>query len=200
MIEPRGRRSKHEEHSAATRARLITLGVERFPLKGYSATSVRDILRDSGLAIGAFYYHFASKDEFFLAILEHLSGDEGGFGRLAAGPLPATLEAAFELAMSPDVVDPGRSAMTLVIADFALTHRDRPALLERVAESRRRLVADVAVFVRALQDGGLARTDMTAEEVASMVVATVEGHAMHWEIYGEGWGTVVEAAMRVVRP
>ncbi len=192
--------SKHEENSAATRARLIELGVERFPRKGYSATSIRDLLKDSGLAIGAFYYHFNSKSDFFLAILDHLSGERGAFGRLARGTMPGSLEEAFTAIMAPDVVDPGRSAMTLVIADFALVHRDEPAVLERIAESRRSYVADVAEFVAALQTAGLARADVPAGELASMAIATIEGHAMHWEIYGEGWDTVAEAAIRVVRP
>jgi AcrR family transcriptional regulator len=192
--------SKHEENSAATRARLIELGVERFPLKGYSATSIRDLLRDSGLAIGAFYYHFASKGDFFLAILDHLSGERGAFRRLARGGIPASLEEAFTAVMGPDVIDPGRSAMTLVIADFALVHRGQPEILERIAESRRSYVADVAEFVAVLQSAGLARIDVPAGELASMAIATIEGHAMHWEIYGEGWDTVAEAAIRVVRP
>ena len=191
--------SKHAENSAATRARLVELGIERFPLKGYSATSVRDLLRDSGLAIGAFYYHFASKDDYFLAILDQLSGENGVFTRLAQVAEPNSLEEAFALVMAPEVTNPGRSAMTLVIADFALIHRDDPAILERVAESRRRLVADVAPFVELLQRRGLARTDIPAEVLGSMAIVTIEGHAMHWEIYGEGWDTVAEATIRVLQ-
>jgi len=192
------RPSKHAENSAATRARLLELGIERFPLKGYSATSIRDLLDGSGLAIGAFYYHFTSKTDFFLAILDHVSGPRGAFGALAASAAPETLEDALLLVLGPLAADPRRGAMSLVVADFALVHRDDPDIRGRVVEVRRHAVREIADFLAVMQERGLVRDDMDVELLASMVFATVEGHVFHQEIYGEGFVTALDAAVRVL--
>ncbi len=192
--------SKHAENSAATRARLLELGLERFPQRGYSATSIRDLLDGSGLAIGAFYYHFSSKTEFFLALLDHVSGPRGASGALARSTPTASLEEAILLAMGPLGSDPARGAMSLVVADFALVHRDDPDVRARVMEVRRHAVREIADFLAVMQGRGLVRGDMDAEVLASMVFATVEGHVFHQEIYGEGFATAFDAAVRILRP
>jgi AcrR family transcriptional regulator len=192
--------SKHAENSAATRARLLELGLERFPQKGYSATSIRDLLDGSGLAIGAFYYHFASKTEFFLALLDHVSGPPGAFGALAQSTHPATLEEAILIAMGPLASDPTRGAMSLVVADFALAHRHEPEVRDRVAEVRRHAVREIADFLGVMQERRLVRADLAPELLGSMVFATVEGHVFHQEIYGEGFETAFDAAVRILRP
>jgi len=87
-----------------------------------------------------------------------------------------------------------------VIADFAGLHRDDPEIMARVVRARREYIADGTPFIARLQALGLARTDMPPETIASMVIATIEGHSIHWEIYGEGWETVAEAAIRVIQP
>lgn len=192
--------SKHEANSAATRARLIALGVERFPLKGYSATSVRDILRDSGLAIGAFYYHFPTKDDYFLAILESLTGEPGRL-RLVAEAAPSDdLREAIRLVLEPLASDPAGGAMSLVVADFALAHKGDAEVRARVAAMRERTVREVADFVEVMQRRGLVRTDRDASMLASMAFATIEGHVVHQEIYGAGFDTALEAAVRVLEP
>lgn len=56
--------------TAQTRQQLIVAAVELFITKGYLETSLRDIADAAGLTTGAFYYHFASKEEVGVAIAE----------------------------------------------------------------------------------------------------------------------------------
>ncbi|RTE54854.1 TetR/AcrR family transcriptional regulator [Arenibacter aquaticus] len=56
----------------ATMQRLQTTGLELFYQKGYYNTSVDDILKELSLSKGAFYYHFQSKEEFFISIVQNL--------------------------------------------------------------------------------------------------------------------------------
>ncbi|MBO9577926.1 MAG: TetR/AcrR family transcriptional regulator [Microbacteriaceae bacterium] len=192
--------SKHEENSAATRARLIQLGLERFPLKGFSATSVRDLLHGSGLAIGAFYYHFAGKDEFFLAILESVAGPRGAMRAFAEASSPATLEEAVLLVVGPLAANPASGAMSLVVADFALSHKDDAAARERIAATRRHSLAEIADYIEVMQGRGLIRADEDAATLASMAFATMEGHVFHQEIYSTGFETALPAIVRLLRP
>lgn len=52
--------------------RMQVKGLELFYSKGYYNTSVDDILKELELSKGAFYYHFESKEDFFIQIVQNL--------------------------------------------------------------------------------------------------------------------------------
>lgn len=56
----------------ATMQRMQITGFELFYAKGYYNTSVDDILKKLELSKGAFYYHFDSKEDFFVQIIQNL--------------------------------------------------------------------------------------------------------------------------------
>lgn len=56
----------------ATMHKMQLAGLELFYAKGYYNTSIDDILKTLGLSKGAFYYHFQSKEEFFISIVQQL--------------------------------------------------------------------------------------------------------------------------------
>ncbi len=53
-----------------TREALLEAAAELMHLKGYQATSLDDVLRESGVGKGNFYYHFKSKEDLGYAILD----------------------------------------------------------------------------------------------------------------------------------
>ena len=52
--------------------RMQVTGLELFYKNGYYNTSIDDILKSLSLSKGAFYYHFQSKEDFFVSIVQHL--------------------------------------------------------------------------------------------------------------------------------
>jgi TetR/AcrR family transcriptional repressor of nem operon len=50
---------------------LLDAAVREIRSRGYSATSVDDICRAAGVTKGAFFHHFASKEELAVAAIEH---------------------------------------------------------------------------------------------------------------------------------
>jgi AcrR family transcriptional regulator len=56
----------------ATMHRMQVAGLELFYKNGFYNTSVDDILKELSLSKGAFYYHFESKDDFFISIIQNL--------------------------------------------------------------------------------------------------------------------------------
>jgi len=59
--------------SAATRLNILQKAFELIYAKGYQTTSVDEIIATTQVTKGAFYYHFKTKDEMGLAIInEHL--------------------------------------------------------------------------------------------------------------------------------
>jgi TetR/AcrR family transcriptional repressor of nem operon len=56
--------------SASTRDQIIEAASRLIHVRGFNKTSVDDILRESGVGKGNFYYYFKSKDELGFAILD----------------------------------------------------------------------------------------------------------------------------------
>jgi AcrR family transcriptional regulator len=56
----------------ATMHKMQVTGLHLFYSKGYYNTSVDDVLKELSLSKGAFYYHFDSKEDFFIQIIENL--------------------------------------------------------------------------------------------------------------------------------
>ena len=65
-VEP-GRR---ERNKAANRQTILDAAREVFGELGYEASTVRDIVRRTGLSVGAFYNYFRSKEEVFEALAD----------------------------------------------------------------------------------------------------------------------------------
>jgi TetR/AcrR family transcriptional regulator, transcriptional repressor of aconitase len=80
-----------EEHRAARKKEIAQAALRRFARSGFTATSMADIIEESGLSAGAIYGHYKSKDELIrLAVTEIL---DARFLDVAAArardPLPA---------------------------------------------------------------------------------------------------------------
>lgn len=52
--------------------RMQVAGLELFYKQGYYNTSIDDILKSLSLSKGAFYYHFQSKEDYFISIIQNL--------------------------------------------------------------------------------------------------------------------------------
>jgi TetR/AcrR family transcriptional repressor of nem operon len=74
----------------STREAILEAATRLMHVRGYQNTSLDDVLRESGVGKGNFYYHFRSKEDLGYAILD----------QLVAGFLERTLEPCFS---APDV-------------------------------------------------------------------------------------------------
>lgn len=54
-----------------TRAQILESASTAFAAHGYDGVSLNQVIRDSGLTKGAFYFHFPSRDELALAAFRH---------------------------------------------------------------------------------------------------------------------------------
>lgn len=53
------------------RQKVLEVAIEEFASKGYNATSINEIARNSNISIGAMYSYFASKEDLFLSIVNN---------------------------------------------------------------------------------------------------------------------------------
>ncbi len=66
-----------QQRALETRNHILEAARSRIGHKGYDATSVSEICRDAGVSKGAFYHHFASKQEVFMVLLNGWLDDMG---------------------------------------------------------------------------------------------------------------------------
>jgi len=172
-----------------TRRALIAAGLVEFAEHGLDLPSLDAICSRAGYTRGAFYVHFRDRDDFLVAVMEHVigtfldaiiaTGDE-------AHDLERTIERFAEAAGAAvaarrdEAASPGESGMLPFALGFAF-HR----LLEgvwRSADLRARFVhlvregmARVAAATRHGQQAGTIRRDVDAEDLAFSLAALALG-------------------------
>ena len=164
---------------AATRDQILDAAARLIHLRGYHCTSLDDVLRDSGVGKGNFYYYFKSKEDLGYAIID----------RIVQGFVERTLEPAF--------ADPGADPVAQLrgFLDRVLdSQRERNCVggcplgnlaseLSDVHEGFRRRLADIFsqwrirladALARGKARGGV-RPDVDPAGAAQFLVAALEG-------------------------
>jgi AcrR family transcriptional regulator len=120
---------RREATKAANRTAILRAAREAFGEFGYGASSVRDIVRRTGLAAGTFYNYFPDKESVFRALVTQTSEEARGVVAAARAGAPHDF-----------VEDAYRAYFEFIVAD-----RDRFAFLRRNAATIRLLFDDVAL-------------------------------------------------------
>lgn len=168
-----------------TRRRIVERSAPVFNTRGYFGTTMSDLVLASGLEKGGIYNHFGSKEELALEAFDYAAGlvldrlrravgeREGAVGRLLAVP-----EVYRELAENPPVRGGCPILNTAVEADDA--HAALRERVRRAVEEWRGIVAGAAR--EGVESGELAR-GVDPEELATVIVSTLEGAVMLCRLY-----------------
>ncbi|MFF2143391.1 TetR/AcrR family transcriptional regulator [Kitasatospora sp. NPDC058190] len=109
-----------------TRARIIEVSLELFSEQGYEQTSLREIADRLGVTKAALYYHFKTKDDIVLGIVERM-----------AAPIDETIEWGRKQTWSPEMRDELIRRFADGMAERApllrFFHENQPALRESPA-------------------------------------------------------------------
>ncbi|MEO3797381.1 TetR/AcrR family transcriptional regulator [Nonomuraea sp. B10E15] len=167
-----GRPRKGEEQD--TRRLLLDAALELFAVKGYAATSVREIAGRAGVHGSAIYFHFANKDAMYAALferfgpplLEALCPDLDALAAMEPGPAVRALAGQLlEVWSSPW----GRRFAGVVLRNGA-GHGGARGLVEAIEVARHRL----AQPFEAWQAAGLLRADLPAEHLVWELMAPLD--------------------------
>ncbi|MBI4557095.1 MAG: TetR/AcrR family transcriptional regulator [Candidatus Hydrogenedentes bacterium] len=163
----------------STKDRLIDDAERLIQRRGFSATSVNDVLAVTGVTKGALYHHFPGKDDLELAVLKR-AGE--AFLRwlddVLLGPSPReSLRHFFTCALEHHQREQfvggclfGNTALEM--SDVSRRHTDYVDGVFREWSNR------LETVICAGQRGGQIREDFPAQDLALMVVATIEGGIM----------------------
>lgn len=160
--------------AANTRLHILRKSFELIYTRGYNSTSIDDILATTDVTKGAFYYHFSSKDEMGLAIINELMKPmvtESFVGRLrnAPDPLKAVYDTMHYLLMEDPFLDPqyGCPAGNLVQETSAWNKAFNKALRELIAKWQHTLEE----ALRQGKKSGVVRRNVQVRQVAYFVMS-----------------------------
>lgn len=167
---PRGRRATKEE----TRDALIASGMALFAKRGLDGPSLDDICAHAGLTRGAFYVHFADRDDFLLAVMdrvgvqiidEMLSKGSGGFAAAVERFVAASASGRYPLMPEGGI----RPYQLLDACARSPVLRDRYVSLVKMS------IARVSELVKEGQDLGMLRKDIDSANAATLALALIVG-------------------------
>ncbi len=153
-----------------TRSRILEAAFRIFAERGYSGATLDDVAADAGMTKGAVYWHFASKDDLCMALIEDRFQREGL-------RFPAEVRSAFQersgeegvVAFMAHEVEQARKAERWRLLGFEFMSRSRnPALRDRYADLVRQIYDEVVPVSKWLIDSGIVSKDV--DPVALAVV------------------------------
>jgi TetR/AcrR family transcriptional repressor of nem operon len=164
---------------AATRDQILNAASRLIHVQGYQSTSLDDVLRESGVGKGNFYYYFKSKEDLGYAILDRITRTfvERGLGPAFAetdadpvGQLRAFFDRVLESLRQRNCV--GGCAMGNLASELSDVHEGFRLRLAGIFDIYRDHLAEV---IRRGQASGRLRPDADAARVAQFLVAGLEG-------------------------
>jgi AcrR family transcriptional regulator len=164
------------QHEQAVRDRIVRAAIEVFAEHGFHRATMQDIVRKSGLSVGAIYTYFKSKSELILAGCDLITDQELGELRERLAAVTDFRErVATALGFFFDQFEEQRSG-TSVLMTLAWAEVDTdPAIREMVRRRRREIVGPTALL---LQEGvvrGELPPWLDVESVAHAFAALLDG-------------------------
>lgn len=155
-----------------TRETLIAAAAELFREQGLDAPSLDAICERAGYTRGAFYVHFASREDLVAAVVEKATSDfldaivaegAGDLRSIVSAFVRALEEGRFPISQ--------RMRISQVLEACARSWELQVKYLAVMMSARERL----AGVLRASQEAGIVRADLRAEPIAEMLLALVMG-------------------------
>jgi TetR/AcrR family transcriptional regulator, transcriptional repressor for nem operon len=164
-------------HEQQVRDRIIQAAVTVFSEKGYHRATISDVVRRSGLSVGAIYTHFKNKEELFLHSCDLISGQ--GLDEMAVrlAPLTSTadrLRAA--IAYYVETIDefddaPGQVGLVRAWAEAG----EEPGVREMLVRRRERLVGAAQLLLQEGISRGELPSSLDVDAIARGFMALLDG-------------------------
>lgn len=177
--EVKGQVETRSQKGAATRDQILNAASRLIHVQGYHSTSLDDVLRESGVGKGNFYYYFKSKEDLGYAIIDRITqafierGLDPAFAAADLDPI-AQLHTFFDR-----VVDSQRQrncvggcAMGNLACELSDVHEGFRQRLAAVFDVYR---SHLTQAIRRGQQGGWLRAEADAGRLAQFLVAGLEG-------------------------
>jgi AcrR family transcriptional regulator len=163
-------------HEQQRREQILAAATACFARQGYHATSMDDVVRESGLSVGAIYSYFPSKEDLYLALADARSAQTLAYmNDLFRSPGPM----ADKFRQAVDFYFQNLTDEFVPLARMTVEFLSEAAKSERVKERQERRCESVRQFycwlLREAQEHGRVRDDVDIEATAELMMALNEG-------------------------
>ena len=185
----------------ARRTQILDAAVRCFARTGYYATTIEDVVRETGLSRGALYLYFPSKEALYLAISERWNcGMETAIrARLTPDLTPAEILRVL-IEVNGEHVQAESDACRVLMEGWNLGFHI-PELAERAKQRQARSLSAFCQLLQAGIDAGEFRSDMVVEAQARILMATLHGLMVQWHRQpgSVDWRRIAEEIIRGLR-
>lgn len=178
--------------SERTREKIISNAAQLFNRRGFSGTSIADIMQATSLEKGGIYNHFPSKDEIALAAFDHTYALQresyGAAVRAVRGQPTKQLRALIDVfveSYDDPVISGGCVIMNTAIESDDVNDPAHSALKARAAAA----MDEWHDLLRRIIDKGIAKGEFKPDtdpvKLSSLIVASLEGGLMMSKLYND---------------
>jgi AcrR family transcriptional regulator len=185
----------------ARQEQILTAAVRCFARRGYHATTIEDLVAETGLSRGALYLYFPSKEALYLALSDRWNcGLEAAIRRQVTPDLSPGAVLRLVLEVTGAHIEAEAAACRVLLEGWTLG-QTIPALGDQV---RRQQEQAHQAFEHLLQAGvasGEFHADLPIHLHAQMLTATMQGLMVEWHLYPGtiNWQQVAEEIVRGLR-
>jgi AcrR family transcriptional regulator len=182
----------------ARQEQILNAAVRCFARKGYYATTVEDLVAETGLSRGALYLYFPSKEALYVALSDRWTcGLEEAVQRRVTPNLSPGQALQLVIEVTGDHVEADAAACRVLMEGWTLGHV-LPALGDQV---RRQQAQARRVFEQLLEAGvrrGELRADIDIALSAQLLLATLQGLMVEWHLFPGSikWHQVAQDTLR----
>lgn len=169
----------------SNRSLVIAVASDLFFKKGLANTSMDDVVKESGVSKSNIYYHFSSKEELLVAVLDHRIGQfqENLEAVMHNNELTVTQRMQAVFTSFAEELDGQACAGGCPILSFLAI--PLPELKERITRFLHHLRIMVEMTLKQGIDQGEFRADLLIGQTAQLVMASIEGSFMLAEARGD---------------
>jgi AcrR family transcriptional regulator len=165
----------NQTRGADTRQSILNVSLNLFSQNGYDATSVAEICEQAQVSKGAFYHHFPSKQDLFLALMETWLESVDSFFQMAgqsAESVPQALENM--AAISGGLFDALEGGFPILLEFWTQASR-HPAVWERAVAPYQRYLEYFSAIIQSGIDEGSFHPVIDPEHAARILTSLVMG-------------------------
>lgn len=186
-----------QQRSEETRARILEAAVKQFSIAGYNKTSVDEICEKAGISKGAFYHHFKTKQELFLALLDGwLAILDQAIETTKNQPVPETFQKLVEY--FPYIFESAGDNLPMFLEFLLQATRDETLWEASTAPYRRYHKYFVSLIKKGIKEGSF--VDVDPDLAARLIISAAMGLLLQslLDPKGENWTKVAEETVQIM--
>ena len=186
-----------QQRSEETRARILEAAVKQFSVNGYNKASVDSICEQAGVSKGAFYHHFKTKQDVFLALLDGwLQTFDQAIEASKDQPVPEIFQQMTEY--FPYIFQSASDNLPMFLEFMLQASRDETIWQASIAPYRRYHKHFASLIKRGVAEGSF--VDVDPNLAARLIVSAAMGLLLQSLLDPEGakWEKVARETMQVM--